>query len=264
MPLGDLVAAARNRALPDRAVSVTFDDGYVDNLDAGLESLERHRIPAVVYIATGYTGRPEPFWWDELETLLIGPGQRPSVLRLDCAERPVELPTRTGAERHAALVNTIQPLCQRSRPADCARVIEELRDWAGSRGGDGRPMTLDELHRLNASEMIEIGAHTHLHPSLPALPLRERAAEMRRSRALLGSWLGRAPSSFAFPFGHLSPATRMLARRSGFDHAVSTDGTVPLTSAAARFALPRMQVEDESESSLRDRLERLLAYGATP
>jgi peptidoglycan/xylan/chitin deacetylase (PgdA/CDA1 family) len=48
--------------LPPKAVLITFDDGYRDNLENALPVLERYGYPAVVFVPIGYLddGRPLP------------------------------------------------------------------------------------------------------------------------------------------------------------------------------------------------------------
>ncbi len=48
--------------LPERAVLITFDDGYRDNLENALPVLRRHGYPAVLFVPIGYLddGRPLP------------------------------------------------------------------------------------------------------------------------------------------------------------------------------------------------------------
>src|ERR671921_486725 len=48
--------ARRLRAgtLPDRALAITFDDGYGDNHDVALPILRNRRFPATFFVATGY------------------------------------------------------------------------------------------------------------------------------------------------------------------------------------------------------------------
>ena len=64
---GVLEAARRRTPLPARAVLVTFDDAYRDFLDAAWPILEKHRIPATMFVPTAYAAEPErSFWWDRL------------------------------------------------------------------------------------------------------------------------------------------------------------------------------------------------------
>ena len=82
MGLQQLVQALRARNLPHRAVAITFDDGYADNLRNAKRLLEGHDIPATVFVTTGYVGHEREFWWDELDRLLLQPGTLPDRLRL--------------------------------------------------------------------------------------------------------------------------------------------------------------------------------------
>jgi peptidoglycan/xylan/chitin deacetylase (PgdA/CDA1 family) len=101
-------------ALPPRAVLITFDDGYRDNLENALPVLRRHGYPAVVFVPIAYLddGRPLPHEeplrllgvenetldWDELAALEAGGirveshgiGHRP-LSELDPAEATREI-----------------------------------------------------------------------------------------------------------------------------------------------------------------------------
>lgn len=51
--------------LPPRAVLLTFDDGYRDNLEHALPALEAHGYGAVVFVPTGFVGETRPLPHDE-------------------------------------------------------------------------------------------------------------------------------------------------------------------------------------------------------
>ncbi len=73
--LSEIVAAlASRRPLPERAVVLTFDDGFQDFYISAAPLLHRWGLPATVFLATGYCGRTNA-WpgqpdWVEQEPLL--------------------------------------------------------------------------------------------------------------------------------------------------------------------------------------------------
>src|SRR5919198_4011570 len=80
--LADILPAA-GRGVERPTVVLTFDDGYADNLRVAKPLLEQTGTPATVFVASGYVRNRQPFWWDELEQLLLRPGRLPSALALD-------------------------------------------------------------------------------------------------------------------------------------------------------------------------------------
>lgn len=53
------------RPLPDKAVLITFDDGYRDNLENALPILRRYGYPAVLFVPIAYLGSSRPLPHDE-------------------------------------------------------------------------------------------------------------------------------------------------------------------------------------------------------
>ena len=53
------------KPLPDRAVLITFDDGYRDNLANAVPILQRYGYPAVLFVPIGYLGGRRPLPHDE-------------------------------------------------------------------------------------------------------------------------------------------------------------------------------------------------------
>jgi len=64
--LEDVLAYYRDRVpLPERAVLITFDDGYLDNLENAVPVLRRHGYPAVLFVPIGYLDESRPLPHDE-------------------------------------------------------------------------------------------------------------------------------------------------------------------------------------------------------
>ncbi|MCA9999560.1 MAG: polysaccharide deacetylase family protein, partial [Anaerolineales bacterium] len=55
------------RALPPRAVLVTFDDAYCDFAEQAWPVMKRYSIPATLFVPTAFPDQPQrTFWWDRL------------------------------------------------------------------------------------------------------------------------------------------------------------------------------------------------------
>jgi peptidoglycan/xylan/chitin deacetylase (PgdA/CDA1 family) len=64
--LEDVLAYYRDRVpLPERAVLISFDDGYLDNLENAVPVLRRHGYPAVLFVPIGYLDESRPLPHDE-------------------------------------------------------------------------------------------------------------------------------------------------------------------------------------------------------
>ena len=99
LPLTEFVHDFMAGTLRQDAVSVTFDDGYVDNLAAGKPCLVAADVPATIFLATGYLNSPGAFWWDELQWLvLLGecPQRFELVVRGTAMDFDFETDLRTG------------------------------------------------------------------------------------------------------------------------------------------------------------------------
>lgn len=199
LPLATLVRHIRERTLPYRCAAVTFDDGYADNLYNAKPVLERHDIPATVFVATGAVGRTEEFYWDECERLILnGPGRL-----AECVATCDEIRDLPPAARRDRM---------RQMRAGTEPAVRETH----------RAMTDEEIVRLADRGLVEVGAHTENHPALPTLPPHEQLDEMARSKSRLESVLGKPVTSFAYPYGLHDAATVDAVRRAGFERACST------------------------------------------
>jgi peptidoglycan/xylan/chitin deacetylase (PgdA/CDA1 family) len=66
-------------------VSLTFDDGYRDNLEYALPILERHKAPFTMFVATSFPDRLGELWWVALERVVAATGR--IVVEIDGKER---------------------------------------------------------------------------------------------------------------------------------------------------------------------------------
>jgi peptidoglycan/xylan/chitin deacetylase (PgdA/CDA1 family) len=259
-PLTELARTIMDRRPARGAVVITFDDGYVDNLIEARPLLEENEVPATVFVTTGSSGGE--LWWDRVERLVLAPPTLPPMLRLEFGsvvrEWSLDLdPADDGSwnvlesprSARQALFVELQALLRDLRPDIRDAKLDELAAWSTSSSPpslSNRSLTDSEVSQLAAGGLVVIGAHTVGHAVLSALPREIQRTEIERSRRSLAELLGRAPSTFAYPFGglaHFTQQTVEILRETGFSAACTTvPGTIsrrtdPLT-------IPRFLVRD--------------------
>lgn len=266
MTLQHLAHGRYPRKRARRAVAVTFDDGYADNLHSAKPLLERYGIPATIFVTSGYVESEREFWWDELERLLLQPGTLPesATVRINGNSFRWELGEsarysedeyrrhRGWRVNHAAptprhslyysLWKLLGPLAEDKRRS----VLDQLLAWSGAEPG-GRSthpsLSVAELLSLNQGHLIEIGSHTVTHPFLSTLPAALQRDEIQRSKSWLEKMLSSPVTSFAYPHGDYGTGTIAMVREAEYTCACSTFvGSVRRCSD--RFQLPRMVVQD--------------------
>ncbi|HYG14562.1 MAG TPA: polysaccharide deacetylase family protein [Bacteroidia bacterium] len=62
-------------------------------------------------------------------------------------------------------------------------------------------LTTEQFKLLAASDLIEIGCHTHTHPKLPGLTYEQQLYELSHSKAIIEEVTGKTVKYFSYPFG---------------------------------------------------------------
>ena len=246
LPLDQAVRRLRTGTLPERALAITFDDGYADNHDQALPILLRHGLSATFFIATGYLdgGR----MWNDTVIEAVRRSTRPSLplheLGLS-ADEP--MPLDSDASRRRAIDSAIRALMYRPREQR-AGLADEFARWAGVAPSDAPMMRSAQVAALHQAGM-QIGAHTVSHPILAQLDEPAARAEIEEGKQALERLIGAEVGLFAYPHGRpgadYSAATVALVREAGFDAAVSTAWGAA-DAANDPFQLPRFTPWDRS------------------
>lgn len=280
MRLRDLDAALQADALPQRAVIVTFDDGYVDNLLSAKPAMERHGVPGTVFVASGYVGSEHEYWWDDLDRLLLQRGRLPRDVSLSIGERRMRWQLGSDAWLHWPrwrLQQRNRFFAYQHEPHEIARHTPRQRMyselWAAMRAAPGvaarenalrelqrqckpvfkprpacRCCTQEQLRQLASGGLVEIGAHTVHHPSLGHLGIDEQRREIFESNSALEDILQQPIESFAYPFGeHIdySQETIRLLQQAGYKRAcINANPRSAVTRNVDRFQYPRHVVGD--------------------
>lgn len=258
LPLSEFAQRHSERRLPNDAVAVTFDDAYACTARVAAPLLEQQAVPATIFIPPDLIERGSPFWWDELENIVLD--SEGDVLELDDATfglgerqagdrnwKPGDPP---ATPRQAAFLRLWEHLRDKS-PKVVDRLMANLRAQTSvpAPGGDKQPMAPSEA-RAVAGDLIEIGSHALSHPSLPSLPREEKSAEIKDSVERCEALTGQRPRTFAYPFGDFDSDCEDFVRKAGYLCACSTEHR-SVTAGDRAAALPRLTVGNHDAGVLK-------------
>ncbi len=229
MSISEMLKLTAVDRLPERAVAITFDDGYWDNFHLAAPALAAVDIPATIFATTAHTGTTREFFWDDLDRVFLQPGKLPSDVYDEAAfnaHREWDV-TREGpapTSRQQAYFDRCAKLHAMNVVAR-ENALKELHAWAGV-SDDGRAshrmMTADELQSLDRGGLIEIAGHTHRHARLSAEDLPSQRNEVATPG--LADMLGHSVNGFSYPFGtrhDYTAETVQIARDAGYAYACS-------------------------------------------
>jgi peptidoglycan/xylan/chitin deacetylase (PgdA/CDA1 family) len=215
VPLSQLVddiLAGRSPAAG--TVCITFDDGYRDNLTVAAPILEKYRLPATLFLATGFAERGEAQWSDTLHWLLRGH---------PC---PAWLHVRLLEARHEERIKLLDQIWRELAPT--GRPPRLMLDW-------------DEARRLVRDyPLFEIAGHTRDHIDLSKHAGAARA-QIDACAADLRRELGVEARHFAFPYGRSCDETRRAVIDAGWRCALIADARQRVVAATDRYAMPRVE-----------------------
>jgi peptidoglycan/xylan/chitin deacetylase (PgdA/CDA1 family) len=226
----------QGRRLPERAVLVTFDDGYRDFAQHAWGILQKYNIPVVLFVPTAYPGQPQrQLWWDKLYNAVyhteIGEIESPlGTLRLT-----------TAAER-SRVFKRLRDYVKRLPHGEAMELVDHLCDRLHAPPvNDNHIMNWDELRQLAASG-VTLAAHTRNHPMLTRISVREAEQEAVNSLEDLQHHVGAVLPVFAYPSGGADEQLARCLAHAGFKLAFTTVRGVNDLSSANPLLLKRINV----------------------
>lgn len=245
VPVARIVDWLEGRAaVPERAVAITFDDGFRNVLTEAAPVLKRLGLPATLFITTDFVFQGEMLWPDRLLAALELTREPRLEVEIAGERRAFDLTARAGKLQADRAINAeCKRLAQTERLALVQRVTDGLGVSASalSSAWDGfRPIDPDEM-RLLPGAGITVGAHTCSHPILALLSAADQARELSESKRRIESVTGVRCDEFAYPNGgpgDFSAQTKRSAMDAGYRCAFTTIKR-RVTAADDRFEIPR-------------------------
>jgi peptidoglycan/xylan/chitin deacetylase (PgdA/CDA1 family) len=260
IPLPDALRLRAEGRLPTRAACITFDDGYRNNYEVAAPILERLRLPASFFIATGAIA--DGAMWNDLIIESI----RACGNQLDLRDHGLGDHAVASESDRLKLVDTVLDGMKYVAVDERA---ERSRDIYRTYCGGAAPalMMTPDMVRSLADRGFDVGGHTMTHPILKEVSDERAVAEIRGCRDWLSSVTGRTPLTFAYPNGRpgrdFDAKHRLMGKDAGFSGAVATTWGCVLPSSDV-MALPRLTPWEKTRTTYFDRLAKAYVQSYAP
>lgn len=244
--LDEVETVLQNGRIGDKPCCLfTIDDGYSSAWEVAWPVLEKHGVPAVVFVATQQMATGKPFWWDRLDYAMMHMPATVTEVAVGEHRLPVALDSRrarANSARHITRHSRVlfehekarfEALEAFIRQHEREEWLEDLKTWVGV-------MSSDDVAEASDSG-FEIGSHTVHHYRLGDLDREAVREELQRSKADLERVTGRPCRSFCFPEGSLNDVSREEVQAAGYEMAFCSESGFN-DAGSDRFALRRMHL----------------------
>ena len=219
-------------------LTITFDDGYKDNLLHALPVLEKFEVPAIIYITTNFLKQNVDLWWYELmETI-----QNRSTISFNYEKQNFDFILKNQKQKFSAY-NNLRKTFLKLR---IDKQIELLKIITGTKKRKNYSkicLNQEEVKILDNNNLITIGSHGHNHLNFKILSNEEIQYEINKSLEVLEGLLNHKIKHFCYPYGGKNQASVReynIIEKANFDSAVT--GRVYPIKHYNPFSLPRIYV----------------------
>lgn len=215
--LKELCDSSRQTDSPDKStISLTFDDGFLNNISNALSLLKKYQLPATFFLCSAPvadTGYHHPT--DIMD--LLRTSSKPEIIEIGQEKfhrqgHALIGPNDVHAYHYlnslplATWITTNRQLREQT-PVHSLNQNKELYQLVGN----------DSLKTLNESQLITIGSHAHYHINLTKLTRSELLDQLQKSIEYLQTD-NQPVKSLAFPYGMFNDETIEVARQAGFSY----------------------------------------------
>lgn len=202
LPLGEALERLDAGTLPDRAATLTFDDGTRNLATVVAPLLRELGLPAAMFLATGPMGTSEVLWPDRL---WLGFAQTDRQ-EIDLAAFGLGLhPLRSPDDRFEAwraVIAQLKAQPDSSRIESVDSILDILMPNSDVDAGPFEMLSWDEARTLADDPLIDLYPHSVTHPILSRCTDDKVDYEITESCRTLEREIGQKSEIFAYPNGH--------------------------------------------------------------
>jgi len=223
----------------DFAISITFDDGYLDNISLALPVIEKYNVPATIFVITRFLEKNDFMWWYFLWDNLN------SQDNIIINSRKIYLKNeKDKINWFGILSKEVIDLNYNEQRNYLNKVFDNQFQF------DYKNLIFDfnQLIKLSQNELIEIGSHTLTHSKLTTLNHNEVYNELSVSKKIIEKKIKKEVNFLAYPYGSKNEVNlkiMKIAEEVGYKMAFSTKR--PFEQIDNFFDIPRYNIDNNIE-----------------
>lgn len=231
--------------------AITFDDGWLDNYTNAFPILTKYKVPATIFLASGFIGTKRLFWPDEMVRHLA---QCPQVNDADTDLNAAVIKFHSDIKEYSAIsrdcyLEKAIEILKRFPSDERNAVVEHYRNTGKPLDDTRHMLAWEEVEVMGKSGLVSFGSHTSGHEILDRLQLGMAREEVRQSREEIERQLGVKVRTFAYPNGNYNEDVLETVKECGFDYAVTTKNGL-LDRDAPLLEIPRIAIHEDVSNTI--------------
>ncbi len=199
-----------------KSISISFDDGYLNNLQIALPILEKHKVNATFFISSICCESNGYILWSDLIAALHY-FFKDTIIEVNYKK----FKNLTSLSGDLNIYDYIKSLDYNKRDQIVNELCKQyyLYDRINSLPDEiWKIMNAKQLKEFSGSSNVEIGSHGFKHFNLDRIPINEASFELSHSKSELETIIEKDVNMIAYPDGAYSSDIKLLSQELGYKY----------------------------------------------
>lgn len=238
--------------------TISFDDGYKDNIIYALPILEKYKVKASFYVVTDCIDKNIPTWTHILEYTFQNTKKSNINLQYVFLPEYLRVDKLNSVKERLEYVIKLKPFIKTINHEDRTQILNHISEYFND---VKLPELMMDWHDLNKliSNGHQIGSHTVSHCMLGTISDRNlQEKELLDSANIIFQKLGVFPTTISYPVGSYNATTIQISKRVGYKIGLAVKQDVYTPDKSDLFEIPRIELYNESWIKTRLRISNRL------
>jgi peptidoglycan/xylan/chitin deacetylase (PgdA/CDA1 family) len=242
----------------DKLASISFDDGYKDNITYALPILDKYKVKASFHVVTDCIDKNIPTWTHIIEYLFQFSKKNKIELGFDFFPEHLKISEFKNQTEKATYPKKLIPFLKTITHQQRNAVIETIQNSFNDIELPQLMMNWNELKELSVQGHF-IGSHSVTHSLLGKMTDEtEIKSELLNSGNSILKNIGYFPKVISYPIGSYNSITIRLSKECGYKIGLATKQDVYKPERDSIFEVPRIELYNEPWWKTRMRITNML------